>query len=363
MIYRLIFLTIITTYCPHMAAAILSDKSEPDISEYWQVDDRQAARCNIVNAITTDKAVMICDNSTIFLAETSTEILHRSAGMKWIKDNRGTITSITPIAQSNLFAYTIWSGVTDEGSENNGLITIRERDSGNIIRSFSAHISNPCCSASSDDGKYIATGSWDESAKIWEASSGKNLAVLTGHSQSVFAVQFTHDSERLITASGDGTVRVWNINSKKEESRFDMNRQPGIPKTRKAYRIDISPSENTVAIAGSDSVIYLWNYASQKISNRIKTPSRGVSSVVYNFDGTMIGSASYGDKNVYIWDCSTGNLVHRFSVEAPSDILDEVSLAFHPTKNLLYAVCSTGELYIFDVVKVRRIKIPIVRRG
>jgi WD40 repeat protein len=61
----------------------------------------------------------------------------------------------------------------------------------------------------SRDGKRLATGSWDETAKTWDAASGKELLTLHGHDSSVTSVAWSPDGKRLATASVDGTVQVY----------------------------------------------------------------------------------------------------------------------------------------------------------
>jgi WD40 repeat protein len=61
----------------------------------------------------------------------------------------------------------------------------------------------------SPDGVYIATASSDKTARLWDAASGKPLAVLQGHTGQVMSVCFSADGARVVTASDDGTARVW----------------------------------------------------------------------------------------------------------------------------------------------------------
>jgi WD40 repeat protein len=63
--------------------------------------------------------------------------------------------------------------------------------------------------AFSPDGQRIVTGSWDRTAKVWEAASGKELLTLQGHSATVCSVAFSPDGQRIVTASEDHTAKVW----------------------------------------------------------------------------------------------------------------------------------------------------------
>jgi WD40 repeat protein/serine/threonine protein kinase len=63
------------------------------------------------------------------------------------------------------------------------------------------------------DGKRIAYT--DRVARVWDAATGKQLAVLRGHRERIRTAAFSADSTRLVTASYDTTIRVWEIPSGK----------------------------------------------------------------------------------------------------------------------------------------------------
>ena len=65
----------------------------------------------------------------------------------------------------------------------------------------------------SHDSVRLASASWDNTVKIWDASSGECLQTLEGHSGSVNSVTFSHDSARLASASWDNTVKIWDASS------------------------------------------------------------------------------------------------------------------------------------------------------
>ena len=63
--------------------------------------------------------------------------------------------------------------------------------------------------AFSPDGSRVVTASGDGTASIWEAESGAEIAVLSGHEDDIEHAAFSPDSQRIITTSLDGTARLW----------------------------------------------------------------------------------------------------------------------------------------------------------
>jgi WD40 repeat protein len=65
--------------------------------------------------------------------------------------------------------------------------------------------------AFSPDGKRLAWGAWDRSARVWGFEEGQVLFTFTGHRDSVAGLAFSPDGKRLATASLDRTVMVWDM--------------------------------------------------------------------------------------------------------------------------------------------------------
>ena len=63
----------------------------------------------------------------------------------------------------------------------------------------------------SPDGARLATGSWDGTAKVWDAAGGRELLTLKGHTGWVWSVAWSPDGRRLATRSLDGTARLWEV--------------------------------------------------------------------------------------------------------------------------------------------------------
>ena len=70
--------------------------------------------------------------------------------------------------------------------------------------------------AFSPDGQRLASGSSDQTVKIWDSATGKELFALKGHAGWVYSVAFSPDGQRLASGSDDQTVKIWDSATGKE---------------------------------------------------------------------------------------------------------------------------------------------------
>src|SRR5262249_14331001 len=70
--------------------------------------------------------------------------------------------------------------------------------------------------AFSPDGRYSLTGSADNSARLWDASTGQELRQFLGHTNTVETVAFSPDGRSIVTGSTDNAVRWWDANTGQE---------------------------------------------------------------------------------------------------------------------------------------------------
>src|SRR5262249_30878780 len=71
------------------------------------------------------------------------------------------------------------------------------------------HETKVVSAAFSPAGRLVVTASWDNTARVWEATTGRPVTPLLRHGNWVEDASFSPDGRLVVTASGDGTARVW----------------------------------------------------------------------------------------------------------------------------------------------------------
>lgn len=105
--------------------------------------------------------------------------------------------------------------------------------------------------AFSPDNQTLATGSADNMIRIWDVKSGDPLHTLGGHRGEVHSVAFDATGEFLVTGSADRTVRVWSVASRTTKETY-------VGHTDRVLGVAVSPNSKVIASAGRDHMVRLW---------------------------------------------------------------------------------------------------------
>jgi WD40 repeat protein len=221
---------------------------------------------------------------------------------------------------------------------------------GKTPRVLGGHSSAIHSLALSPNGKLLASGSADETVRVWDVATGAELRVLSGYKGEVRAVAFTPDGDRIVMGVADGQVRVWNLGSDKVERALAGHK--GVLRA-----LAISPDGKSLVTAGEE--VNIWNLETGKIR---ATHRRNTYSVAFNRDGKFIACAS--GTRVTLYDTDSGT--DRF---APTGHQGEVfSLAVSPDGTTLAVGSDDGRaepgatIKLWDVASGKLIR-TFLRQG
>jgi len=126
-----------------------------------------------------------------------------------------------------------------------------DAETGREIASLNGHQGYVWTAAFSPDGKRIVTASWDKTARVWDAETGREIASLNGHQSSVWTAAFSPDGKRIVTASEDKTGRVWDAETGREIASLNGHQKAVITAA-------FSPDGKRIVTASSDGTVRVW---------------------------------------------------------------------------------------------------------
>lgn len=211
--------------------------------------------------------------------------------------------------------------------------------SGRRLLTFSGHTESVNGVAFSPDGARIATASDDGTARIWDAVTGKEIMTLSGHQDSVSDIAFSPDGQRLATAGGDGTARVWDLDNGREILAFSGHGDI-------VFDVVFSPDGNRVASSGLDEVVRVWD--SESGTELLALPFEGgdqLRGLAFSPDGTRIAVTSTRFPWGRVWDAATGDIELSGFTDHRDALVD---LAFSPDGALIATASSDTRAKIWD---------------
>ncbi|KAG6810612.1 hypothetical protein H0H92_011110 [Tricholoma furcatifolium] len=171
--------------------------------------------------------------------------------------------------------------------------------------------------AFSHDGTQIVSGSDDQTARVWDASTGKQFQKLQGHA-SISSVAFSPDGTQIVSGSLDNSVRVWDVSTGKQIQILQGH-------SRSVKSVAFSADGTRIGSGSYDQTVRVWVASTGKQVQQLQGHTNGVMSVAFSSDGTQIVSGSL-DNSVRVWDASNGKQIQKLQGHASS----VNSVAFSP---------------------------------
>jgi WD40 repeat protein len=204
--------------------------------------------------------------------------------------------------------------------------------------------------ATSPDSNFVATGSRDKSAKLWEVASGREVRSFLGHDFAVTALGFTHDGKTLVTGSNDKTIKLWDVSTGEELASILVN-----------YRVTslaIDPTSRYAFVGGyqteyvgrarhwDDSVVVIDLKSKRPIKKIDANPDKGLgygTGVAVSPDGSFL---AVGEDNrvAKVYRTSDWKEAYKFDFTGGSCGGCGTMVAFGPDSKHLYMVSHNSPL-------------------
>ncbi|PHH53411.1 Vegetative incompatibility protein HET-E-1 [Ceratocystis fimbriata CBS 114723] len=177
-------------------------------------------------------------------------------------------------------------------------VKIWDATSGACLQTLEGHVNKVTSVTFSNDGQRLASGSSDKTVKIWNATSGACLQTLEGHAYGVTSVTFSNDGQRLASGSWDNTVKIWNATSGACLQTLEGH-------VNEVTSVTFSNDGQRLASGSWDVTVKIWDATSGACLQTLEGHAYVVTSVTFSNDGQRLASGSY-DKTVKIWDATSG---------------------------------------------------------
>jgi WD40 repeat protein len=222
-------------------------------------------------------------------------------------------------------------------------VTIWDMETGRVASTLSGHTQPPYCLAFSPDGRRLASAGMDRTVKIWDLNTDHEVLTLRGHTAPVLALAFSPDGWRLVSTGADRSVKIW------DATPIDGSAGP-LVSTFKGHTALVGqaafhPEGNRIASASVDGTVTVWDARTAQVVLTLPNQAVDAFSVVFSPDGRLLASGGR-DNLVTVWDATTGQARLRY----PGHSSFIMRLAFSPDGTRLASLDGRGDLHLWEAL-------------
>ncbi len=228
-------------------------------------------------------------------------------------------------------------------------IWIYDAHSGKELDLLTGHTDWVRSVAFNPNGNILASGSSDGTIHLWDARTSTHLRTMTGHTSRITSVVFSADSKMLASGSKDNTIHLWDTQS--GELRKTLKEHADW-----VFSMWFSADGKVLASASKDNTICLWNTQSGELRKTLTLGhSQEIFEMAFSADGKTLASWGW-ESPIYLWDVQTGELQNTLALQQ-MDVVNE--FAFSPDGKTLASAMNNGIVHLWNAQTGERRRILI----